>query len=547
MKITINGKAMEVASGARIIDLIEGDPYQYQAARVNNRIRELNYILPDDSAVELLTLKDRESQTIYQATLRYLIIMAVKRIYPSARIKFNYSVSRAIAATIENFNRPFLQKDLNKIQAELDAIIAQDIPISRYSISKENAAAYYNEIGFRDKASILKYRKEETVHMYECAGYKNYMFGYMLPSTGFIQAYKLRLYAPGFIVQYPRSELGGKIPEFQDEKAFRETLREANQWGNITNASYIHKMNALIEDGKALEFINLCETRHNNQFVALGQAIAKEIDRVRLIAVAGPSSSGKTTFTNRLKIQLRSLGIDPLMISVDDFYRVGLDTTPKDEFGKPDFEHIDSLDRELFDEVMYKLIAGEEVPLPHYRFADRSRTFGDPIKLKPHQPIMIEGIHALNDMLTPSIDNALKFKVYIAPQIQLHIDDHNPIPIPDIRLLRRMARDHATRNTPCEKTFDMWASVRRGEFRWIYPHQADADFVFNSALSYEFCVIRKHVLPLLENIPSESPYFIQANRLIKFLKYFHDISDTWVPCNSILREFIGGSIFYAKE
>ena len=547
MKIIMNGKPLETPAGTRIMDLIEGDKYQYQAARVDNRIRELNYILPGDATVELLTLKDRESQTVYQSTLRYLIVMAVKRVFPFARIVFNFSVSRSIAANITNFNRPFLQSDLDKIQAELEDIIAQDLPISRYSITKAEAAAYYNEIGFCDKASILEYRKEDTVHMYECAGYKNYMFGYMLPSTGFIKEYKLLLYAPGFIVQYPRSELGGKIPPFRDEKAFRDTLRDANQWGNLTNASYIHQMNGLIEDGKALEFINLCETRHNNQFVALGEAIAKEIDRVRLIAVAGPSSSGKTTFTNRLKIQLRSLGIDPLMISIDDFYRVGLNRTPLDEFGKPDFEHIDSLDRELFDEVMYKLIAGEEVALPHYRFADRSRTFGNPVKLKPHQPIMIEGIHALNDMLTPSIDNALKFKVYIAPQIQLHIDDHNPIPIPDIRLLRRMTRDHATRNTPCEQTFDMWASVRRGEFKWIYPHQAESDFVFNSELAYELCVIKKHVLPLLEEIPSESPYFIQANRLIKFLKYFKDISDNWIPCNSILREFIGGSIFYTKD
>ena len=547
MKITMNGKTLEVAKGTSVIELIQGDKYEYQAARVNNRIRELNYIIPGDATVELLTLKDRESQTMYQSTLRYLIIMAVKRVFPFARIVFNFSVSRSIAATITNFNRPFLQRDLNKIQKELDAIIAQDIPISRYSVTKEEAKAYYNEIGFCDKASILEYRKEETVHMYECAGYKNYMFGYMLPSTGFIKAYNLILYAPGFIIQYPRSELGGAIPEFQDEKAFRDALRDANQWGNLTKASYIHQMNELIEQGKALEFINLCETRHNNQFVKLGEAIAREIDRVRLIAVAGPSSSGKTTFTNRLKIQLRSLGIDPLMISIDDFYKDGNQEIPIDEFGKPDFEHIDSLDRELFDEVMYKLIAGEEVALPHYNFAGKSRTFGEPVKLKPNQPIMIEGIHALNDMLTPSIDNALKFKVYIAPQVQLHIDDHNPIPIPDIRLLRRMARDYATRSTPCEKTFDMWASVRRGEFRWIYPHQATADFVFNSELAYELCVIKKHVLPLLENVSTDSPYFIQANRLIKFLKYFKDISDNWIPCNSILREFIGGSIFYTKD
>ena len=547
MKITINNQTLDVAQKIRVMDLIEGDKYQYQAARVNNRIRELNYKIPDDAEVELLTLKDRESTTIYQSTLRYLIIMAIKRLYPTARVIFNYSISRAIFATIPNFNGPFRQSDLDNIQAELDKIIAADIPIVRSSVSKEEAKKYYIENGFKNKAKILEYRTENTVHMYECDGYKNYMFGYMLPSTGFIKAYRLQLYAPGFMIQYPRSELNGEIPKFKDERVLRDALRDANKWGSITKASYIYQMNRVIEQGKALEFINLCETRHNNQFVKLGEAIASEINRIRLIAIAGPSSSGKTTFTNRLKIQLRSFGIDPLMISIDDFYRVDKENTPVDEFGRPDFEHIDALDRELFDKIMYKLIAGEEVSLPHYSFKDKSRSFGEPVKLNPGQPIMIEGIHALNDMLTPSIDNELKFKVYIAPQVQLHIDDHNPIPITDVRLLRRMVRDNATRHTPCEKTLDMWSSVRKGEFQWIYPHQATADFVFNSVLSYEFCVMKKHALPLLEAVPTDSPYFIQANRLIKFLKYFKDISDNWIPCNSILREFIGGSIFYTDD
>ena len=365
MTVTINGKVVEVSGKTSIIDLIEGDKYQYQAASVNNRIRELNYIIQENSKIELLTLKDKESQTIYQSTLRYLIIMAVKRLYPFARIIFNYSVSRSIFATITNFNRPLSQNDLDKIQNELDSIIDADLPISRFSVTKEEAKKYYEEVGFNDKSKILAYRKEETVHMYECDGYKNYMFGYMLPSTGFIKSYKLRLYAPGFIIQYPRAEANGEIPEFKDERVFKDALREANKWGNITNASYIYQMNELIEQGKALEFINLCETRHNNQFAKLGEAISREINRIRLIAVAGPSS-GKTTFTNRLRIQLRSLGINPLMISIDDFYKEGVDSTPKDEFGKPDFEHIDSLDRELFDEVMYKLISGEEVALPKY-------------------------------------------------------------------------------------------------------------------------------------------------------------------------------------
>lgn len=547
MKVTINNQILDVSEKVRVMDLIEGDKYQYQAARVNNRIRELNYKIPGDATVELLTLKDREATTIYQSTLRYLIIMAIKRIYPSARVIFNYSVSRAIFASIPNFNGPFRQPDLDKIKEELDKIIEADIPIVRSSVTKEEAKKYYIENGFNNKAKILEYRTEETVHMYECDGYKNYMFGYMLPSTKFIKAYKLRLYAPGFMIQYPRSELNGEIPEFNDERVLRDALRDANKWGNITKASYIYQMNRIIEQGKALEFINLCETRHNNQFVKLGEAIASEINRIRLIAIAGPSSSGKTTFTNRLKIQLRSFGIDPLMISIDDFYKVDRDNTPVDEFGKPDFEHIDALDRDLFDKIMYKLISGEAVALPEYSFKDKTRTFGEPVKLNPGQPIMIEGIHALNDMLTPSIDNELKFKVYIAPQVQLHIDDHNPIPITDIRLLRRMVRDNATRHTPCEKTLDMWSSVRNGEFKWIYPHQASADFVFNSVLSYEFCVMKKHALPLLEQVPTDSPYFIQANRLIKFLKYFKDISDNWIPCNSILREFIGGSIFYTDD
>lgn len=546
VKIKMNGRTIETEEKVRISELIEGNKYEYQAAKVNNRIRELDYIIDKDCEIELLTLNDTEAVHIYQSTLRYLIIMATKRVFPKARIIFNYSVSRSIFASVSNIKHPFLQEDLDAIKQELDSIIAKDIPIKRSSITKEEATAYYDEIGYKDKARTLKYRKESTVHVYECDTYRNYMFGYMLPSTGYIKSYKLRLYAPGFIIQYPRAEEKGQIPYFEDEKVFQNALREANRWGNITTASYINQMNEIIEQGKALEFINICETRHNNQLCDLGETIARNINTIRLIAVAGPSSSGKTTFTNRLRIELKSLGIDPLMISVDNFYNQG-HLAPLDEEGKPDFEHIDALDRKLFDEVIYKLINGDEVALPTYDFKTQSRTFGEPVRLGKNQPIMIEGIHALNDELTPSIPHELKFRIYIAPQAQLHIDDHNPISLSDIRLIRRMVRDFKTRNSSCEQTIDMWPSVRRGEFRWIYPHQSNADFVFNSELSYELCVLKKHALPLLEAVDSNSPYFIQANRLVKFLKYFKDINDKWIPCNSILREFIGDSIFYTDD
>ena len=546
MKIIINGKELVLDEPTSILDLIEEDKFAYQAARVNNRIRELNYIITDDASVELLNLSDSNAVTIYQSTLRYLIVMAVERVFPKARVIFNYSVSRSIFASISNINHALFPDDLDLIQDELVKIINQDLPIRRSTVSKSEAIKYYEEIGYKDKVKILKYRPEDEVHMYECDGYKNYMFGYMLPSTGFIREYKLKLYSPGFIIQYPRSETLGQIPPFKDEKVYQNVLKEANIWGNITSSGYISQLNEIIENGKALEFINICETRHNNQLADLGNKILKNIDTIKLIAVAGPSSSGKTTFTNRLRITLKSLGIDPFMISIDDFYMPGPNKIV-DEFGKPDFEHIDALDRKLFNEIMYKLIAGEEVRLPHYSFKDRSRSFSEPVKLQKRQPILIEGIHALNDDLTPSIANEMKFKVYIAPQPQLHIDDHNPLSISDIRLIRRMVRDFETRNTSCEKTLDMWSSVRRGEFKWIYPHQANADFVYNSELTYELCVLKKHALPLLETVSPDSPYYIQANRLIKFLKYFKDISDKWIPCNSIVREFIGGSIFYTDD
>lgn len=546
MKIRINMEEKQVEQPCRIVDLFDNSDYKYMAANVNNRLRELDYIITADADIQLLDLTDAAVCRIYQSTLRYVILMAVRNIYPAAKVVFNYSVSRSIFAGVSHLGHAFMQEDLDSIAAETARLIAADYPIRRYSVSKQEASAYYKSIGSMDKVKILKYRKENTVHMYECHNYKNYMFGYMLPSTGYLKNYKLKLYAPGFLITYPRSECGGSIPKFQDERVFRATLKEANHWADTSKASYISQMNEIVEAGRALEFINICETRHNRQLAELGNKIMENIDNIKLLAVAGPSSSGKTTFTNRLRIELKSRGIDPLMISIDNFYNQP-ELAPLDKDGKPDFEHIDSLDRKLFNDVLYKLIQGESVALPIYDFKTKKRTFEPPVRLKHHQPILIEGIHALNDDLTPSISNEYKFKIYIAPLAQYRIDDHNPISISDIRLIRRMVRDHQYRNTDCERTLSTWQSVRNGEFRWIYPFQNNADFVFNSELSYELCVMQKHAIPLLEEVDSNSPNFITANRLLKFLKYFKPISDKWIPCNSILREFVGGSIFYTED
>ena len=546
MELIINGKKQNMAAPSRIIDLIENSNHKYLAARVNNRLRELKYIVSSDATIDLLDLNDSAAVLIYQTTLRYVIAMAVKNTYPNARVSFNYSVSRSIFATLSGLGRPFMEKDLATIKAEVERIILMDYPIDRETVSKDEAINFYSKQGMHDKVRILKYRKEDTVHVYECNGYKNYMFGYMLPSTGYLTNYNLRLYQPGFLITYPRSECKGEIPVFKDEKVFRSALKEANIWSNTQKSGTIAQMNEIIEDGRALEFINICETRHNRQLADLGNKIEKNIDTIKVICVAGPSSSGKTTFTNRLRIELKSRGIEPLMISMDNFY-LHADLAPKDEFGKPDLEHIKALDLALFDEVMYKLVSGEKTALPIYDFPTRTRTFTEPVKLHSHQPILIEGIHALNDLIMQSIPDDNKFKIYIAPLSQYKIDDHNPISISDIRLIRRIVRDYNFRGTGCERTLGMWQSVRNGEFKWIYPYQNNADFVYNSELSYELCVMAKHAIPLLSEVGLDSENYITANRLLKFLKYFEPISDKWIPCNSILREFIGDSIFYTED
>ncbi|MFA6627809.1 MAG: nucleoside kinase, partial [Bacilli bacterium] len=285
------------------------------------------------------------------------------------------------------------------------------------------------------------------------------------------------------------------------------------------------------------------ETKHNNQLAELGLKIKDDIDNIRLIAIAGPSSSGKTTFSHRLRIELMTRGIKPLKISIDDYY-LEREAAPKDEFGKPDLEHIGALDVELFNQNLLDLIQGEEVQLPVFDFRQGKRIFGPKISIAPNQPIIIEGIHALNEKLTTLIPKHQKFKIYISPSTQINIDQHNPIIATDVRLLRRIVRDAKYRKTSPADTFAMWQSVRRGEFKWIYPFQEEADYVFNTELTYELGVMKKYALPVLSNIDHNNEYFIQANRLVKFLKYFKDIDESLVPCNSLLREFIGESCFH---
>ena len=542
IKVLINNEEFKYKKGITLEEIKEQRNITAYAALVNNRLRELTYKLEKDCKIEFLDLTNKEVSRIYEASLRYVILMAINNLYPTAKVTFNYSISRSFFAEVENLNLPLSNHTLDKITKEVERLISLNLPIRRLKVPIEEAKNNYLKAGHLDKIDILKYREEKYVNNYVCDGYQNYMFSYMVPSTGYLNKFKLSLYHPGFMIQYPRSDAKGEIPPFNDAPIFTRTIKEAAKWSKIIDGDTIARINRYVEDNEEVDFVNMCETKHNRQLRELGHLISNNIEDIKLIAIAGPSSSGKTTFSKRLRIELLSRGIKPYMISIDDYYKPRAEA-PLDEFGKPDLEHIEAIDIELFNDHLTKLINNEAVKLPIFNFNSGSREWGKEIKLSKETPIIIEGIHALNDRLTPGIPINQKYKIFIAPQTQLHIDNHNPISFTDLRLLRRMVRDQQFRNSSAEETLSMWESVRAGEFKWIYPFQEHADYVFNSELTYEFLVLKKHAYKSLMSIDRESEYFITANKLLKFLKYFLEIKDEIVPNNSILREFIGNGVF----
>ncbi len=520
------------------------DQHQYLCAKVNHRIRDLNYEVYFDANIEFLTIFDQDAVRTYETTLRYLLAMAVYQLNPSYRFRFSYHISRSI---FMEFSQPkkIDPSFVEKINQKLTQLVKDNVSFDRIIVPKEEAIQLYEKLGYTDKVDILKYRPEKTVHFYQSGTYTNYMFGMMAISSRLIKDWKLIYYPPGIIIQYPRSEMKGKIPVFEDAPMFGQTLKESHAWSKITQADTVANINHYVSEDKVVDFINLCEAKHARMLVELGEAIEKRRDELRLVCIAGPSSSGKTTFANRLRIELMSRGFQPIRISIDDYY-LPKNEAPKDSDGKPDLENIHALNLPLFNQHLAQLINGETVTLPQSKF-DASLGKAKTLKIQEDTLIIIEGIHALNDALTSLVPKTQKYKIYISPQSQINYDHHNPMSLTDLRLLRRMVRDKKYRGSSAEQTIDMWPSVRRGEFTWIYKTQEEADYVFNSFLPYELCVMKRYAIPLLSAIQKESTYFPTAERLMRMLKYFVDMEEKWIPSNSLIREFIGGSCFREVE
>ena len=540
-KVKVNNNEFSFEKKVRLVDLCHGN-MDIIAAKVNNAVRELDYEVYYDASVEFLTLKDSCAIGQYRRSLLFVFLYAAHLVCPELRIKLSYSVSRSIFA--RDANGVQISYDMcQAIEKKMHEIVSANYRFEKIIVSNEEAQKLYQDFNLQDKIDILKYRPEKTVHFYVCNGYKNYLFGHMVPSTGYVKKFKLRSYYPGILISYPRSENGGEIPQFNEEPNFAKSLVESGQWAKTVKLDLVSRINDQITTPSAADLINICEDKHYRMLVHLGDIIEKQIDYTRLICIAGPSSSGKTTFANRLCDELKSRGFNPIRISLDDYY-LTRDKMPIDENGQIDFEHIDCLDINLFNQNMIDLLNGKEVILPKFDFKINKRIDGRTLKVGPKDPIIVEGIHALNEQMTNAIPKSNKFKIFISPQVQLNLDYENPISITDIRLLRRIVRDNKYRNSPAEETISMWPSVRKGEFRWIYKTQEDADYVFDSFLPYEVCVLKKYALPLLRGIDKDSVYFPDAQRLIRMIKYFKNIDDiNCIPCNSLICEFIGGSSY----
>ena len=538
-------KEFEVNEGTTLAELSQEFQGQYPsmivAAKVNNRLRELGYSLHKDAKIEFIDLTSTDGMRIYQRSLSFVFIRAAMEVLAGCRVTVEHALSNGLYCEI-HYKDPIHEDDVVAIEARMREIIEEDVPFIKSSVPVAEAKEIFRELGLDAKTKLLDYRDTPEVNIYSCGWLKDYFYGYMVPSTKYLQLFKLKYYMPGVIIQYPDKSNPEEIPVFKEQAKLSFVFREAEQWGKILNVEYVANLNDRIRDKKYPELIRVAEALHEKKVAQIADMILE--NKKRIILIAGPSSSGKTTFAQRLSIQLMVNGLRPISLSTDDYF-VDRTHTPRDEKGDFDFESIKAVDTDLFNDHLSRLIQGEQVDLPTFNFHKGEREYrGKTLQIAEDQPIIIEGIHGLNDKLTLDIPHDKKFKIYISALTQLNIDDHNRIPTTDTRLIRRIVRDSKYRGHSALTTLQLWNSVRRGEERNIFPFQEEADIMFNSALIYELAVLKKHAEPLLMEISKREKEFSEATRLLKFLSYFLSLEDELVvPQTSIIKEFIGGSSF----
>lgn len=511
------------------------------ACSINNEIVELSYKLKEDTKLKLISIKDRMGAKIYRSGLKFIYITAIKELFGiNTDVKLLHSLDKGIYTRIDLDLTVDIVKD---IKAKMEELVSRDLRFEKITTSRKEAIKYFNEVKEKEKSYMYKQMTGDALTLYNLLNYYNYFYTKMPYSTGIIKSFDLTLTKDkGVMLEYP-STYDMKIPPYTHMDQVLNVFKEYGKWADTLGVKYVSDVNNVVIEGKIKEFIELNEIKQNNDLLKIASEIEKNLNNIKLVLIAGPSSSGKTTTSKKLSLYLKNKGINPFVLSTDDFFKNRIDT-PKNENGEYEYDIPEALDIDLFNEKLTSLIKGEETLLPTYNFLTGEKEYKHaPVSLKNRDLIIVEGIHTLNEILTSKIDRKNKLKIYISPFTPLDLDRHNHVSTVDLRLIRRLVRDYRTRGYNAEETLKNWRVVRRSEEKYIFPYQKEADIVLNTALIYELGVLKTYAVPILFSVSYHSEYYSEALRIINFLKSFLNISDSMLPETALLREFVGGGYF----
>ena len=544
MNIQYKNQVLEVKEKTKISELlkeeIQNSSHTVMAAKFNNEYVNLQYEIETDGVIELIDTSSKKGMRVYRKTLIYILGKAIEKIYPNAKFEVDYQLTNSLFCEIHNLD--ITDELIRNLNEEVKKIIGENLPIEQKIMTREEAKEFFE----KNKTTKGKLQYDLTsnskIYMYFCEDYYNYCYETLSDRTGSVKVFEISKYKEGFLIRYPNYKEPEKLPPFVETKKLAYALKEYEDIHKILDVDTVYKLNKTVKENKVKEIIMLDEALHEKKISDIADNIAKD-KNTKMVLIAGPSSSGKTTFAQRLGIQLKINGIKPVTISVDNYF-VEREDNPKDENGEYDFECLEAIDLKLFNDHLTKLLNGEEVEMPTFNFHKGTKEYnGNKLKLNEDEVLVIEGIHCLNDELTKSIPKEQKYKIYISALTVLNMDRFNRISTTDTRLIRRIVRDYQFRSYSAKETLAKWESVKRGEEKYIFPFQETADIIFNTSLIYELGAFKPMVLPLLEEIKQNEKEYAEAQRLINMLKYFEEIPSKLIPTNSLLKEFLGGGDF----
>ena len=544
-----NNSTREFPEGSSLLDIYNGFnltmPYGPVSAKVNNKVESLDFRVYYNKDIEFLDITSSSGMRTYVRSLFFILVKAVEELYPQGSISLEHPISKGYFCKL-HIDRTIGLDDVQRIKQKMQEIIAADIPYTRTESHTEEVVRLFEKRGMMDKARLLDTYGQLYSYYYQLGDTVDCYYSSLVPSTGYIRLFDIVKYYDGLLLRIPSRENPTKLEEVVKQEKMLEVFQEYHRWNQILGISTVGDLNVACNHGHATDLINVSEALQEKKIAQIADEIThrnQDGQRVKLVLISGPSSSGKTTFSKRLSIQLMTNGLKPYPISLDDYF-VNRNDTPLDENGKHDFESLYAVDLPFFEEQLTTLLNGGEVELPRYNFTTGKREMsGKKLRIDEHMILIIEGIHALNPALTSHIPNENKYKVYVSALTTILLDNHNYIPTTDNRLLRRIIRDYKYRNYSAEETIARWPSVRAGEEKWIFPYQENADAMFNSALLFELAVLKDYVEPVLRKVPNRCPEYSEAHRLLRFLNYFVSVQDKELPPTSLLREFLGGSSF----